>query len=65
MAIQKAVADAAQAELTVQDGLGFRVKAVVASDLVAEAVAAAKKHKCDLIRASHGRRHQAPAAGRL
>lgn len=44
---------------TAGEGKGVRVKAVtVKSDLVAEAViAAAKKHKCDLIvMASHGRR---------
>ena len=61
--IEKQWADAPQAEVddvkTRGQALGVNVKAVVAkSDLVAEAViAAAKKHKCDLIvMASHGRK---------
>ncbi|MDP2065715.1 MAG: universal stress protein [Burkholderiaceae bacterium] len=61
--VEKQWADDAQAIVdaikTTGEGKGVRVKAItVKSDLVAEAViAAAKKHKCDLIvMASHGRR---------
>ena len=61
--IEKQWIDAAQAEVDAVKEQGLKqdvsVKAVVAkSDLVAEAViAAAKKHKCDLIvMASHGRK---------
>ena len=61
--IEKQWDEAAQAlvdgDKTAGDAQGVSVKAVVAkSDLVAEAViAAAKKHKCDLIvMASHGRK---------
>ncbi|WP_042425155.1 universal stress protein [Comamonas granuli] len=61
--IEKQWTDAAQAEVDAVKELGLKqdvsVKAVVAkSDLIAEAViAAAKKHKCDMIvMASHGRK---------
>ncbi|OJX28248.1 MAG: universal stress protein UspA [Burkholderiales bacterium 68-12] len=61
--IEKQWTDAAQAEVDAVKEQGLKqdvsVKAVVAkSDLVAEAViAAAKKHKCDMIiMASHGRK---------